>query len=224
MQARTRPGISRSESGASTRNGSSTRQSVASVTCAYARERVEPDVVGAREALQNAARPLAQRGEFVKVPVEARYGLARELQQLNDPGVARRIGRVAPTRHLRKTMVQRLYQQAAALGRIEQIVLQIRVAVDDPDIAKHLIEHARRSAGAPHAAQFVEHLPSRQPQQPDDDFPIRMRGVIVGDLPQSSRRLLLRCGASGPDRLESGVHATMILTQADFEFADNRGT
>ena len=169
-------------------------------------------------------RSLAQRGELVKVPVEARHRIAREFKQLQNLGVALHIGRIAAPLHLSQTMLQRFNQQAAALGRIEQVVLQIGIAVDDPNVAKHLVEHARRPAGASHASQLVEHVPSRQAKQPDDDFPIRMRGVVVGDLPQPSCRLLLRCTASGLNRLGGGAHAPTILAQADFGVADNGGT
>ena len=66
----------------------------------YARERVEPDIVGAREALQHAPRPLAQGAEFVEVPVEARHGSARELEQLQNLLITRHIGRIAAALHL----------------------------------------------------------------------------------------------------------------------------
>ena len=43
---------------------------------------------------------------------------------------------------------KRLDQRAAALGMFEQIVLQIRIALHDPDVAQHFVQHARAAAGA----------------------------------------------------------------------------
>ena len=53
----------------------------------------------------------------------------------------------------------------AALGIVDQVVLQEWIAVDDPDVAEHLVQHAGRAAGAPFAAQLIEQLPGRSPSR-----------------------------------------------------------
>ena len=38
-------------------------------------------------------------------------------------------------------------QRIAALAVGQQVVFQIRIALHDPDVAEHLVEHPRRTAG-----------------------------------------------------------------------------
>ena len=47
-----------------------------------------------------------------------------------------------------QAMEQRFDQLAAAFGVLEEIVLEKGVAVDDPKISQHLVQHAGRAAGA----------------------------------------------------------------------------
>ena len=82
-------------------------------------------------------------------------------------------------------MAHGLDQQALALGILEEVVLQVRIAVDDPDVAQHLEQHARGATGAPLAAQLGEELPHVVAQQADHDLAIRERRVVVGDLAQA---------------------------------------
>ena len=83
--------------------------------------------------------------------------------------------------------MQRLDQLGAAARVVEQVVLQVGVALHDPDVAQHLVEHARRAAGAALAAQEAEHLPGALAEQADDDLAVGERGVVVGDLAQARR-------------------------------------
>ena len=66
-------------------------------------------------------------------------------------------------------MMQRIDQHAASLGVVQQIVLQIGVALYHPDVAQHFIQHARRASSAAFFTQFVQHLPQHvlQPQLHD---------------------------------------------------------
>jgi hypothetical protein len=92
--------------------------------------------------------------------------VARQREQLADDGVARRVGRRrAPLLDLAEAMVQRLDQLGAPARVVEQVVLQVGIALDDPDVAEHLVEHARRAAGAALAAQQAEHLPGARPSR-----------------------------------------------------------
>jgi hypothetical protein len=38
-------------------------------------------------------------------------------------------------------------QRFAPLAVVEQVIFEVGVALDDPDVAQHLVEHARRTAG-----------------------------------------------------------------------------
>ena len=90
---------------------------------------------------------------------------------------------------------------------VEQVVLQIRIAIHHPDIAQNLVQHASRAAGAPLVAQLVQHLPGGLAQQADDDFAIRQRGVVVGNFAQPRFRFSFQreCRAA-PGQICDGVH------------------
>jgi hypothetical protein len=74
--------------------------------------------------------------------------------------------------------------QLLPLRIVEQVVLQVGIAVDDPDVAQHLEQHPCRAAGAPLAAQFVQQLPHRRAEQAVHDLAIGERRVVVRDLAQ----------------------------------------
>ena len=63
--------------------------------------------------------------------------------------------------------------------------MQIGVALHDPDIAKHFVEHARRAAGPAFRAQIVEHAPDVFTQQPRNDLAVGKGCVVVGDFAQA---------------------------------------
>lgn len=65
---------------------------------------------------------------------------------------------------------------------IQQVVLKIGIAGYDPYVAQHFKKHARRTAGSPRAAQFLDEIPHLLAQKADDDFPVGERGVVVGNL------------------------------------------
>ncbi|CFN67124.1 Uncharacterised protein [Bordetella pertussis] len=104
-------------------------------------------------------------------------------------------------------MVQRLDQQLAALGVVEQVVLQVGIAPYHPDIAQHLVQHARRTAGAALAAQVADQLPGVFAQQAADDLTVGERRVVVRDFAQTRAG----CGRyrRGQDLAgEGGVHGS----------------
>jgi hypothetical protein len=86
-------------------------------------------------------------------------------------------------------MLHGRYQLAAALGIIEQIILQVGVAVDHPNVAQYLVQHSRRTARSPLTAQLIQNGPSGLPEQSNDDFPIGQRCVVVRDFSQPRFRL-----------------------------------
>ena len=86
-----------------------------------------------------------------------------------------------------EAVVQRLDQQRAALRVVEQVVLQVRVAAHDPDVAEHFIQHPCRAARTALGARFVEHRPRLFAEQADHDLAIREGRVVVGNLAQTGR-------------------------------------
>ena len=127
-----------------------------------------------------------------------------ELQQLADDGVARRVGgRRAALLDLAQPVVQRLDQQPAPARVVEQVVLQVGVALHHPDVAQHLVQHARRAAGAALAAQQAQHLPGARARAGGS----RSRGRrtrcscresrAAAARPRRRRRRHRRCGSSG---------------------------
>ena len=84
-----------------------------------------------------------------------------------------------------QAVVERVDQLATALGRVQQVVLQVGVALHHPDVAQHLIEHAGGAAGLALGAQQAEHLPGALAQQALDDLAVGEGGVVIGDLAQA---------------------------------------
>jgi len=85
-----------------------------------------------------------------------------------------------------EAVVQRVDQQLAPLRVVDQVVFEVGVALHDPDVAQHLVEHPGGAAGAALATQAVEQFPGPCAQQPDHDFAVRERGVVVRNLAQAS--------------------------------------
>ena len=147
---------------------------------AHAGEAVELDVVFGGELVQQFLRLFAQRGHFVKSRVKRMHRLAGGHQQLGHHGVALTVGvGRAALFHLGQAVVQRIDQLAPALGVVQQVVLQIGVALHHPDVAQHFVQHARRATGAALFAQGVERFPGLLAQQTDHDLAVRERGVVV---------------------------------------------
>jgi hypothetical protein len=107
-------------------------------------------------------------------------------------GERRSMAGIAALLHLAQPVVQGLDELGAALGIVDQIVLQEGVPIHHPDVAQHLVEHARRPPGAPFGTQLAEQLPRRLAEQPDHDLAIGKRGVVVRDLAQPRQAAVRR--------------------------------
>ena len=153
---------------------------------------VEVDVVGPGVLVERAPRPLAQCDHLRKVSFETIHGGARGRHELRHLGRAVFGGGIAALLHFAQAVVQGFDELGAAFGIVDQIVLQERVTVHHPDVAQHLVEHARRPPGAPLGAQLLEQLPRRRAEQSNHDLTIGKRGVVVRDLAQPRRRAV-RC-------------------------------
>ncbi len=84
-----------------------------------------------------------------------------------------------------QAMAQRADEGGPAPVIAQQVVLQIGIAGDHPEIPQHLEQHACGAARAALAAQRFEHLPHLLPEETDDDFPVGKGRVVVGDFPQA---------------------------------------
>ena len=105
----------------------------------------------------------------------------------------------APLLDLGEPVAQRGDQERLALRIGDEIVLQVRIARDDPDVAQHLEQHPRGAPGAALAAELLQQLPHRRAEQPDHDLAIRERRVVVGDLAQPG---CVRAAGAGVDSLQ----------------------
>ena len=63
---------------------------------------------------------------------------------------------------------------------IEQIITQIDITFDHPQIAQNLEQHPRRATGAALRAQHVQIIPGSLTQKPDDNLTIGIGRIIVG--------------------------------------------
>ena len=140
---------------------------------AHTRQAIELDVVFGRQAAQGLLHLAAQLGHAGEALAELGHGLAGHGQQLAHQGIAGGVNaRSAALLHLAQAVLQRLDQQFAACRVVEQVILQIRIALNHPNIAQNLVKHAGRAARAALTAQIVEQVPCRLAQQPQHDFTV----------------------------------------------------
>ena len=143
----------------------------------HARQAVERDVVAVGVAREHAARAPAQVGRRAERRGEAVDRFVGRGHEARDLVVAlasaRPVALLPALVDLVQPVAQRVDQQPLPLRIVEQVVLQVGIAVDDPDVAQHLEQHARRTAGAPLAAQLLQQLPHVRPEQADHENPAR---------------------------------------------------
>ncbi len=206
----------------------------------HAREAVEANVVLLRAAAEHFSRSAAQIGRRAEFRRECLDGTARgndehfHARGALERGLVAMFDQIGPAAllDLAQAVVQRLDQQGAALGVVEQVVLQIRIAAHDPDIAQHFVEHPGGAARAALRAQAFERLPRFIAEQSDDDLAIGKRRVVVRNLAQArfgigggSRGAVrienLRCVHGRTDRwagqiVDRRLHPAMRVTRKDF--------
>jgi hypothetical protein len=107
--------------------------------------------------------------------------LAGSAQQLANGLVA-----MPPLVDFAQAMTQGLDQRLATITVGQQVVFEIGVALYDPDVPQHLVQHACGTAGNTLAAQAVEYVPGLSTEQANDDLAVGERGVVVGNLAQTS--------------------------------------
>ena len=172
----------------------------------HPREAIERDVVPGRETAEHAPDLTAQLRGLRKIRSEAVDRFVGRDDKLRNLAIAhgvsitrRRYVRPAPALDLVQAMTQRFDEQRQALRIIQEVVLQIRIAFDDPDIAQHLEQHSRGTTRPALAAKILQYCPHWQPEQPDDDFAVGERRVVVRNLAQA------RCFRVRIMRFEKGV-------------------
>ena len=134
----------------------------------------------------------------------------RPAQQAGDFFVAARVIGHTTLVDLAQTMAQGLDQQAPAPGVIEQVVLQIWIAPDDPDVAQDLIEHLRRATRATLTAQIGKQTPGVVSQQPADHLTVGKRGVVVRNFAQT-RVGFRRHGRGEKMAGKRGIHGGALI-------------
>ena len=87
--------------------------------------------------------------------------------------------RITALVHFAQSVFKRFDEKFAARGVFQEVFLQIRIAVDDPDVAQHLKKHAGAAARAALVTQFVENDGGFLAQQTPYDLSIGKRGVVV---------------------------------------------
>ena len=141
---------------------------------------VKADVVARGVGRQRLQHRLAAALGVDEPLLEVQHGLACPAQQ---PG--HHIVAGAAFIHLIEAVMQGIDQRLTALAAGQQIVFQIRVAAHHPDVAQHLVQHARAAPGHALGAQGFERRPGRLAQQTDDDLAVGERRVVVGNLAKS---------------------------------------
>jgi hypothetical protein len=156
-----------------------------------ARQTVEGDVVTPSMPSEHPERAPAQLVGRSEMRLEGLHRFARRVEQHTDlvvalsPGFVIAVGQRAALADFRQPVSQGPDKGVAARRIVEQIILEVGIALHDPDVAQHLVQHARRTAGHAFAAQFIEHPPHRFAQQADNDLAIRERSVVVWDFAQA---------------------------------------
>src|SRR3569832_1437662 len=112
--------------------------------------------------------------------------LSATLHQRLDQLQRERIG-LGARDDLVEPLMQRRGERGETLRVFEQVILNIRVARLLPHIAQHLEQHLRRTTGSTCAAQLVEHGPLVVAKESAHDFAVGERGVVVGNLADTTR-------------------------------------
>jgi hypothetical protein len=148
---------------------------------------VEADVVAAGVAGQGLERPGAHGAGVVEPALEVAHRVLGRRQEARHALVS-----VAPLVDFAQAMAQGLDQRFAPFAVAQQVVFQVGIAPHHPDVAQHLVKHARRAAGDALRAQLGQRRPSRGAEQANDDLAVGKRGVVVGDFAQSGGHAVRR--------------------------------
>ena len=142
-----------------------------------ARKAVEADVVRIGDRGQTALHFGTALDELREAVVEAAHGGARLGDEAKHVGIA--LGALA---NGLEAAAHLAHEQFAALRVHDQVVDQIGIALDRPDVAEHFEEHAGGTAGAARAAKRLNRVPGLFAQETDHNLAVRERRVVIGNL------------------------------------------
>jgi hypothetical protein len=114
---------------------------------------------------------------------------------------------LSPALDLAQTVIQRVDERIATAGIIKQVILQIGITTNNPNIPKHFVQHARGTTGLPCGAQAGQQVPRAITKQPDDDLAVGEGCVVVRDLAQARRLGAFRRVSQQGGKVRWGVHS-----------------
>ena len=168
---------------------------------------VELDVVLGGQAAEQALAFAPQRLHLHEAGIETLHRGARPGQQFAHHGIAFPVEfGGAALLDFPQPMVQGIHQQMTPLRVVQQVVLQVGIALNHPYITQHLVQHAGRAPGAPFVTQCLQRGPCLATQQADHDLAIGKRGVVIGDLAYALMRRARKAGKQEMVGAGRGVH------------------
>ena len=94
---------------------------------------------------------------------------------------------VAALADLVQTVAHLTHQRGAAFRVLQQVIDQIRIAHDHPNIAQYFKQHSCRTSCFALTAQVLQDLPRFVTQQSDDDFAVGIRSIVIGNFSNTLR-------------------------------------
>ena len=140
---------------------------------------VKPDIVFRGKLLKKPPGFTAQTFGLNEVCIKLFHGFMCERKKFCHLGIALRHSRIPAFFHLIETVFHGVDQEHTAASVFKQIILQVGIAVDNPNVAQNLIEHSGRPAGSAEVSEFGQNFPGFLSEQPDDDFSVGKRCVVV---------------------------------------------
>jgi hypothetical protein len=190
-----------------------------------AAQAIELDVVVTGDLAQHALGALTQLAHLLEGAGKAVHSGAGHAQHLAHEGVAGAvIARGATLVDLTQAVVQGFDQLTTALGVVQQVVLQVGVALHDPDVAQHFVQHPGGAARQALGAQLAQGLPGALAQQALDDLAVRERGVVIGDLAQAWLAVRVGVGSLGDHVGQLGGCVHEVARREGPDFGNAQGT
>ena len=103
--------------------------------------------------------------------------------------------------HLSKTMAKRFDQLRASARVVDHVVLQVWIALYNPDITQHLKQHPGTAAGFPLSAKRQQNVPCVVAQESNDNFTIREARVVVRNFANTTTGFIPLGGRAYPSGL-----------------------
>ena len=153
---------------------------------AHARQGIKFDVVFGCVLAESFLRLSAQLGHGRKSLIKQFDRMARQHQQLTHQTVSQSICfGCASFLNFTQAVLQSLYQLLSAAWVVQQVVLQIGIALNHPNITQNLVKHASRPACAALVSKLIEEVPGTISQQTNHNFSIGETCVVVGNFAQT---------------------------------------